>query len=450
MIFNTLKQLRMEQNGRTMVEMLGTLAIMGVLAITSVLGIGYLIDKNMANKIMDDANLAYVSAPTNVCVNEYTSVVFSPDSGKPVDIYCDPKETIYVRVGDIPDDVCQLLLEFESEGVLTLYSYDEYTHPTCDKGENVLVFAFDDTGFPAITCEDISDCPESFDGICHYKDKVCLECGETQMPNETYDMCVDVTCDEETETFCPVENKKWCCPNTELCGLEYQQCVPSDGTCAYDFSEPVVVRAYDCSYTFTEPKVTKTYDCSYKLVARTREDGTETIDLEVDSACKNSALYCNLQYSDKECTTTADAGTAVGTILYGSCSPTDSSYNGCTATVDRSAVLTDAKPCDNPSLYCNLQYSDEGCSTTANAGVNGVTIYGSCSPTASSYNGCTATIDRSDVLNVKIPCPSSRYCHLKYSDNVCTAADAGILGMIYGVCLPADSSKAVCPVPETK
>ena len=47
----------MPQSGRSMVEMIGTLAIIGVLSVTTALGIEYLLDKSTANKIMKDAHL---------------------------------------------------------------------------------------------------------------------------------------------------------------------------------------------------------------------------------------------------------------------------------------------------------------------------------------------------------------------------------------------------------
>ena len=437
------------ESGRSMVEMLGTLAIMGVLSITSGMGIKYLLDKNMANRIMKDAHLAYVSTPVSSCVNKFISVNFDPSSGKQTDYYCDPKNEKYIRVSNISDKVCDHLLKMEQDNEVELYAYDEYTRPLCDKGDNALIFAFSDTGFPAIACESISDCPLDFDGICHETDKLCLKCSDMQMPNATQTQCVDLQCDEATETLCETDKAKWCCPNTELCGATYKQCAKSDGMCSYVFLEPVVTKAYDCAYKFTEPTITKTYDCAYKMTSETRADGTETIGLEMVKKCSNSSLYCNLKYSDEGCSIRSADKTAIGTIIYGSCSPPNASYEGCTVTVnEKASVVTVEKPCQDSSLYCNLKYSDERCSTKAiNKTASGTIIYGSCSPPNASYEGCTMTLNVSTVLSVGQPCPASQYCFLKYADEQCTYASNTISGTIYGVCLVPNSSNAVCPIP---
>ena len=45
------------ESGRSMVEMLGTLAVMGVLSIGGIMGYSYAVDKYHANQIMNDVNL---------------------------------------------------------------------------------------------------------------------------------------------------------------------------------------------------------------------------------------------------------------------------------------------------------------------------------------------------------------------------------------------------------
>ncbi len=325
----------------------------------------------MANQIMKDTHLDYISTPVSSCVNEFISVDFEPSSGKQTDFYCDPKNEKYIRVSGISDDVCTHLLKMESDNEVEMYAYDEYTRPLCDKGDNAFIFAFADTGFPAIACESIADYPPDFYGICHEMDKLCLKCSDVQMPNATQTQCVNLQCDEVTETLCATQKAKWCCPNTELCGTTAGVCVKSDGM---------------CSAIFSEPKVSKTYDCAYKMVAHTRSAGLETIDLEEVKACANLALYCNLTYADDSCSTTATAGTPIGTTLYGTCAPMNTSYTGCTSVIDSSTTIQEIKQC-----------------------------------------------------------PSSQYCHLKYTDEQCTAASASAQDLLFGVCLAMNSSNALCP-----
>ena len=228
-----------------MVEMIGTLVIMGVLSIGGVAGYKYAIDKNTANQIMKDAHLGYISTPISSCVNDFISVEFSPISGHQTDFYCDPKNERYIRVSGISDTVCEHLLKMQSDNEVELYAYDEYTAPLCDKEENDLIFAFADTGFPAIPCMGINDCPPDFFGICHETDKLCLKCSDGQMPNTAHTQCVDLQCNEETETLCDNGKVKWCCPNTEICSQTARVCTKSDGMCSAIFNVSEIKKVYD-------------------------------------------------------------------------------------------------------------------------------------------------------------------------------------------------------------
>ena len=464
------------QSGRSMVEIIGTLAIIGVLSVTTALGIEYLLDKSTANKIMKDAHLGYMSTPITSCVNDFVPVEFTPESGLQTDYYCDRKNERYIRVSGISDAVCNRLLDMRSDNEVELYTYDEYTDPLCNKGDNALIFAFADTGFPALPCESIADCPPDFFGICHETDKMCLKCPEGQMPNTARNQCVDLQCDEETQTMCDNGEAKWCCPNTEFCDSIAGKCIKSDGMCmvifaepkvtktydcaytfnepkvtktydcAYTFNEPKVTKTYDCAYTFNEPKVTKTYDCAYKLVNTTRSDGTETIDLKEVKPCSNPSYYCNLNYTDEGCTTNAPANIK-GQVLYGACSPLEEKYTSCTMSVDVSSTLSVVKPCSNPSYYCNLNYTDEGCATNAPANIKGQVLYGACSPLEEKYASCAMSVDVSSTLSVLKPCSNpSYYCNLNYTDEGCTTnAPANIKGQVlYGACSPLEEKYASC------
>ena len=444
-----------------MVEMIGTLAIIGVLSVTTALGIEYLLDKSTANKIMKDAHLGYMSTPITSCVNDFVPVEFTPESGLQTDYYCDRKNERYIRVSGISDAVCNRLLDMRSDNEVELYTYDEYTDPLCNKGDNALIFAFADTGFPALPCESIDDCPPDFFGICHETDKMCLKCPEGQMPNTARNQCVDLQCNEETETMCDNGEAKWCCPNTEICDSIAGKCIKSDGMCSYIFSDPQMTKTYDCAYTFKKPVVTKTYDCAYTFkkptvtknydcayeIKRVTKQGIDTLEIKAVKACENAGLYCNLQYSDQTCGTIAPSNSD-NTILYGACSPISGTHTECKATVDRDSTLTVVKACDNPDLYCNLQYSDQTCGTTADSTSDNTILYGACSPVSGTHTECKTAVNSDYVLQVQTACPSSMYCHLKYQDTNCTQASSNTTGVLYGVCLEPSSVDAVCPVPS--
>ena len=439
----------MPQSGRSMVEMIGTLAIIGVLSVTTALGIEYLLDKSTANKIMKDAHLGYMSTPITSCVNDFVPVEFTPESGLQTDYYCDRKNERYIRVSGISDEVCNRLLDMRSDNEVELYTYDEYTDPLCNKGDNALIFAFADTGFPALPCESIDDCPPDFFGICHETDKMCLKCPEGQMPNTARNQCVDLQCNEETETMCDNGEAKWCCLNTEICSTIAGECIQSDGMCSAIFSEPKVTKTYDCAYKFNEPVVTKTYDCAYKMVSATHEEGFETVDFVEVKPCANSSLYCNLKYADETCATVAPDGTAVGEIIYGACSEMGRGDALCSASVDDTNVLEVVKPCANSSHYCNLKYADTSCDTVAPDGTtSGEIIYGACSEMGRGDALCSASVDDTHVLQNIKPCPAKQYCHFKYIDEQCTIAGDNAKDLLFGVCLDMNSGNAVCPAPK--
>ena len=52
------------QSGRSMVEMLGTLTIMGVLSVVGVMGYNWAMNKHHANTLYDDMKLAYMAIHT--------------------------------------------------------------------------------------------------------------------------------------------------------------------------------------------------------------------------------------------------------------------------------------------------------------------------------------------------------------------------------------------------
>ena len=68
-----------EDSGRSMTEMLGTLAIVGILIIGGIAGYNYAVDKSKANRIMKDVELAYVATSSayqkDVGMTEYTDAI---------------------------------------------------------------------------------------------------------------------------------------------------------------------------------------------------------------------------------------------------------------------------------------------------------------------------------------------------------------------------------------
>ena len=59
-----MKQPNLSQSGRSMVEMLGTLAIIGVLSVGGIMGYSYGMDKWRASATLNDVNLRMIDLVT--------------------------------------------------------------------------------------------------------------------------------------------------------------------------------------------------------------------------------------------------------------------------------------------------------------------------------------------------------------------------------------------------
>ena len=134
------------ESGRSMVEMLGTLAIIGVLSIGGIAAYSYGMDKYRANTTMNDVNLRIVDliAQANrggdLSLSEWpTKSTVGYDIGLEKDATTS-KNTGGIQVSSIPNRVCELLGEMTEVSNITLKIMGtDYTKGSCGE-ENVMVF----------------------------------------------------------------------------------------------------------------------------------------------------------------------------------------------------------------------------------------------------------------------------------------------------------------------
>ena len=146
------KAFRFAQSGRSMVEMLGTLAIIGVLSIGGIMGYSYAVDKYHANQIMNDVNLrgidliAQASRGGDLSLAEWPTKTSSDlDIGLEVDEATNTTEGgIYVK--DVEKDICEIIADdLLPEEVELVIDGEAYTSGKC--GEmNKMVFYYDAIG----------------------------------------------------------------------------------------------------------------------------------------------------------------------------------------------------------------------------------------------------------------------------------------------------------------
>ena len=165
------------QSGRSMVEMLGTLAIIGVLSIGGIAGYSYAVDKYHANQIMNDVNLRAIDliAQSNrggdFTLDEWpTKTSADYDIGLEVDESTNTTEGgIYVK--DVAKRICEIIADdLLPADVELVIDGEEYTSGNCGE-TNKMVFYYDEIsngeGEKFENCEGMiindvcTPCPES-------------------------------------------------------------------------------------------------------------------------------------------------------------------------------------------------------------------------------------------------------------------------------------------------
>ncbi len=117
------------QSGRSMVEMLGTLAVMGVLSIGGIMGYSYGMDRYKVNATINDINLRMMDLITQTINHPNSAITLSNEWGNKGTIY--PmviSEVIYddgiseyaLEVNDVPKQVCEMVFN----NLISSYSID--------------------------------------------------------------------------------------------------------------------------------------------------------------------------------------------------------------------------------------------------------------------------------------------------------------------------------------
>ena len=134
------------ESGRSMVEILGTLTIIGVLSIGGIAGYSYAMDKYRANTIINDIMLRAIDVNTqfdstgDANLSEWPTIT----AGKyTIGLEAD---TIGIQVSDLPKHLCEMVFEGLINNATVKIGTTEYDSPTDDIcGDiNTMVFYVDD------------------------------------------------------------------------------------------------------------------------------------------------------------------------------------------------------------------------------------------------------------------------------------------------------------------
>ena len=436
------------QTGRTLTEMLGTLAIMGVLSITAIAGYQFAMNKLKANRIYNDIKLAYVSIHTSQNVpyqwskNEYKS-----DYGYDVSVRRDKTNNDFVMVGDVAEGVCDRLLDLAKDGQeMTLY--DVNSDPlVCSDTQNIVASFSGEP--PLIPCENgVGDCPEGYNSYCDATEQVCLKCDLGQRTNDDGTGCVDLCADraDDYTVSCMSEQEgiNWCCPADSLCSEdEIGKCISDENACIYEL-EMSDYRA-DCSGTLSISGYKA--DCSGTLTITTNADGTQTASMS-SSGCKDGE-YCIFAWSTGEWGLDDATPTLTASHtgeFFGQCHSLLSTSGATAAAI---ATVT-SSGCKNGE-YCIFAWSDEtwpygATAPTLTAEYTGK-MWGQCHSLLST-SGATAAASAS--LKPIKECDDDKYCDIRWPVSDCKSTlKAEHTGRFYGACAEWDKTNASCPVSET-
>ena len=453
-----------KEQGRSMVEMLGVLAVIGVLTIAAVGGYRYAFNKYQANQVYKDIKLIQINLVSQTDGVPYEWEEFEEDLPSPYTYFIrrDKAHNDFVLVEAVEQKICVHLNRLAQDaGELTLYTMDN-TPMDCSAETQEVVVSFNGEE-QLIPCADNNECPNQEGIYCNEDEEICQACGFDERLNDDEDGCIDLCADRADEkiTSCKIEAEEigWCCRYDEFCSeTKAGECVPSDGVCIYTFFDTDMNFEYttDCSYIVQEIEnvVEKTYetDCSYTV--------SSTGEVKHATQCTVPNQYCFLNWTAQtwkkgETVPTAKAGTT-GT-LYGKCQwlirsgdPIIAYSETFTAT---ETVIRPQKKCGSSDKYCALNWTKSSWSKgetvpTASAGATG-TLYGKCQrlPVFYTHPYFEVVVDNNRIFKAEKRCPPKMYCHLQWKDINCTAAGAGITGKVYGACALWNKTNTTCPKP---
>ena len=189
------------QFGRSMIEMLGVLAIIGALSIGGLLGYRRAVNNHQANTILDDANrLAFVILESNQAFEPYSNIT-GVDSTQTSPYFMNAfteatSQQFAIMVTNVPKGVCEALLPkaaieykvrtLKAQSVqypeqVSVYGelYDEQNTDICNNDMNDVVLYFGDTSKQynptgEEECTSYTDCPHG--SFCMFTNADVGEC----------------------------------------------------------------------------------------------------------------------------------------------------------------------------------------------------------------------------------------------------------------------------------
>ena len=442
--------MKQTSNGRSMIEMLCVLAIIGLLSAVTLWIITRAQTKNRVNLLLHDVSVAFLELAEKNDDGVY-GITFTPESSKQIMVekgfYNDGKITGVVIVNGIDQSECQMIAENNKLDKMTFWQIDEteagyLKRPLICADDTQIIFTQDYQNI--YTCN--NGCPDEAE--CNYEN-------ECKCPRGYVIDAQTGTC-EVLE--CPIVSKIENIQDYDCCYKYYgvwdevqgcycqegeyfnsQRCTPYGSFCSYKYTagKSGAIMS-DCSYEYTAGNVSAVYsDCSYEYH---KNDSTGVLSSSQARGGCPLNTYCALHWEDSTCNTAA--GTQEGKI-YGVCTPMNNFYTICKSDVVSPQVVYKKRCTGN--TYCALNWSNDTCTSGLGSG-SGI-LYGVCTPMDNFYTICSQknTLPKMEVLE---KCFEDSYCSLIWKDKKCSEV-GNDEGIIYGSCLSLNgNSDQVCPATE--
>lgn len=261
------------ESGRSLTEMLGTLAVMGVLTIGGIAGFNYAMDKSKANDILDGINKraialsTYTLLGTNITASSL-SAEFPNKIGDSTVAVAAEGDGFNLAVSGVSDSVCDKVLDNGlkmaskiSLGETMVWNGSAKSDHACAE-ENTITFAFNAALDNTMTC-----------GYCqHAENNTCV---------------ADETCDNGCPGNKPMKNSSGTCYSCDY-SLGFSINSTECGKCLNRFMN-TTGNCYPCSSIY--PKVADVTECA-KCPERKILNGKCVINECPDGYFRESNGYC--------------------------------------------------------------------------------------------------------------------------------------------------------------
>ena len=454
------------EHGRTMLEMLAVLAIVGVLSIVIMVSLRYAFIRAKANAIIHDSRLVFVESTTRlkeVEPNTWELATYGKESQKELHMMKDKQGSHYVKVLGVERPVCKQLLHLQKEGELVFLTEENYASFTeCDQDNNMVV-AFDGLGVPH-ECQTRLDCGEDFPGKCSEAGQ-CEPCDETlEVWNDNQGIC---DCNEGSAQTCSIEEEEtfWCCPLRKyICGETAGSCINNPHEC--DTPEDCVDLGKTNHFCDSEHQCTACDDplstvdldantcvCDSSLSITCKQGEKvwccgkgKVCDMENED-CTDSTGWCEytLDISDFSIDRSTDCAYKLDISDFSIDRGTNCAYNldisdfsivrttNCAYSLD----ISDFSIARSTNCAYNLNISNFSINRSTNCAANVVSV--------NTANGTvlsmTPIIDSERGLRA---CTGNTYCAMTYSDYGCSNYAGAGATTVYGSCVPTNNFTPTC------